>query len=182
MENCTNGPSNSKHCLLQLSTPTHIFNLVKHCPGYHPLLVLRGWRWLVPSLTVAMLSTQFNMRGLRGELNDFFSSTSIHGFPYISNTNSRSTRIIWTLIVLAGFGITSYFLYNSVSGFSTKLVSTTIETRSIQEFPFPAVTFYPGDHSLVDSFTKTFLSLHEVYACASLNLALYIYGYLIFTL
>ena len=106
-------------------------------------------------------NTQFNMRGLWRELNEFFSSTSIHGFPYISDTQSRFTRIFWTLIVLAGFGVTSYFLYETVDGFSEKYVSTTVETRSINEYPFPAVTFHPGEFNSKNSFLRNILNEFE---------------------
>ena len=105
--------------------------------------------------------TQFTMRGLWWEVNKFFSSTSIHGFPYISDTQSRSTRIIWTLIVLAGFGVTSYFLYNTVDGFSEKYVTTTIEKRNIQKYPFPAVTFHPGEYNSKKTFLREFLNQFE---------------------
>ena len=100
-------------------------------------------------------------RGLWREINNFFSSTSIHGFPYISTTQSRSTRFIWTLIVLAGFGVASYFLYNTVDGFSTKYVSTTIETRSIKQFEFPAVTFHAGTFNSRNAFLRVFLNEFE---------------------
>ena len=101
------------------------------------------------------------MRGLWAEVNDFFSSTSIHGFSYISDNQSRSTRIIWTIIVFAGFGVTSYFLYETVDGFSEKYVTTTVETRSIKEYPFPAITFHPTKFNLKDSFLRNFLNEFE---------------------
>ena len=101
------------------------------------------------------------MRGLWREVNEFFSSTSIHGFPYISDNQSRSTRIIWTIIVLAGFGVTSYFLYSTLDGFDEKYVSTTIETRSIKEFAFPAITFHPSDYNSKDAFKRHFLNQFE---------------------
>ena len=65
------------------------------------------------------------------------------------------------MIVLAGLGGASYFLYESVKGFGEKYVSTTIETRSIQEFPFPAVTFHPGDFNSKEAFKRTFLNQFE---------------------
>ena len=95
------------------------------------------------------------------ELNDFFTSTSIHGFPYISDTQTRSTRIIWTVIVIAALGGASYFLYQTVEGFDEKYVSTTIETRGIQEFPFPAVTFHPGQFNSEKGLLRTFLNQFE---------------------
>ena len=101
------------------------------------------------------------MRGLMVEVNEFFSSTSIHGFPYISHTQSRSTRIIWTLIVIAALGGASYFLYQTVKGFDEKYVSTTIETRSIQDYPFPAITFLPGEYNSKNNFLRTFLNQFE---------------------
>ena len=104
---------------------------------------------------------QFTMRGLWREVNEFFSSTSIHGFPYISDSQSRSTRIIWTVIVISGFAVTSYFLYNTVNGFNEKYVTTTVETRSIKEFPYPAVTFYPGEYNSKDAFLRDFLNQFE---------------------
>ena len=101
------------------------------------------------------------MRGLWRELNEFFSSTSIHGFPYISDVHSRSTRIIWCLIILAGFGATSYFLYYTLDGFDEKYISTTIETRNIKEYPFPAVTFYPSEYNSKNAFKRNFLNQFE---------------------
>ena len=101
------------------------------------------------------------MRGLWREFDDFFSSTSIHGFLYISGSQSMSTRFIWTIIVLAGFGVATYFLYNTVDGFSDKYVTTTVETRKIQDYPFPAVTFYPGEYNSKNVFLRNFLNEFE---------------------
>ena len=101
------------------------------------------------------------MRGLWRELNEFFSSTSIHGFHYISENQSRSTRIIWTAIVLVGFGITSYFLYETVDGFSEKYVTTTVETKSIQNYPFPAITFHPGNFNSKNALLRNLLNRFE---------------------
>ena len=98
------------------------------------------------------------MRGLWGEVNTFFSYTSIHGFPYISDTQSRSTRKIWTIIVLVAFGVASNFLYQTIKGFDEKYVSTTIETQSIQKFPFPAITFHSGKYNSEKAFIRTFLN------------------------
>ena len=52
-------------------------------------------------------------------------------------------------------------MYESVKGFGEKYVSTTIETRSIQQFPFPAVTFHPGDFNSKEAFKRTFLNQFE---------------------
>ena len=51
-----------------------------------------------------------------------------------------------------------YFLAETLAGFNEKFTSTTIETRSVQQFPFPAVTFYPGDYNSENAFLRTFLN------------------------
>ena len=43
-------------------------------------------------------------------------------------------------------------------GYNTKFTSTTIETRSVHDFPFPAVTFYPGDENTAKGFLRAFLN------------------------
>ena len=91
----------------------------------------------------------------------FLESSTIHGLAYLSTNQSRSTRIIWTIIVLTAFGIASYFLYEAIEGFDTKYTSTTIEDRRINEFPFPAVTFDPGELNSENSFLRTFLNQFE---------------------
>ena len=101
------------------------------------------------------------MRALWREVNEFFASTSIHGFPYISNAQSRSTRLIWTLFVLGGFGVAIYFLHETIDGFSDKYITTTAETRSIKGFPFPAVTFHQGEYNSKDGFFRSFLNEFE---------------------
>ena len=101
------------------------------------------------------------MRSVRKDVNEFFSSTSIHGLSYISDNQSRSTRIIWTLILVGAFGVTSYFLYNTIDGFSDKYVTTTLETRSVKGYPFPAITFHPGEYNSKDEFLRHFLNQFE---------------------
>ena len=95
------------------------------------------------------------------QINNFFEATTIHGFAYISKSQQRTTRIIWTLLVFAALGGASYILYHTVEGFGDKFVSTTIETRSIHEFPFPAVTFHPGDYNSKNAFLRSFLNQFE---------------------
>ena len=103
----------------------------------------------------------FNMKGLCREVNKFFSYTSIHGFSYISDSQSRSTRITWAFIVFVGFCVTSYFLFYTIDGFNNKQVSTIIETKNIQEYPFPAVTLYPSAFNSKQAFLRDFLNEFE---------------------
>ena len=98
------------------------------------------------------------MRKLLKEINNFLSSTTIHGLTYISNSQTKCTRFIWTIVVLSTLGVVSYLLYQTIQGFETKYTSSDVETRSVQEFPFPAVTFHPGEYNSKEAFLRTFLN------------------------
>ena len=91
-------------------------------------------------------------------LNEFFQSSTIHGLTYIRKDQYNGTRIFWALVVLAAFSIASFFLSQTIEGYNTKFTSTTIGTKSVKEFPFPAVTFFPGDHNSEKAFKRTFFN------------------------
>ena len=98
------------------------------------------------------------MRRLQSELNSFSEGTTLHGFAYLSKGQTLCTRIIWSLILLGAAGVAGYFLYQTVKGYDENYTSTKIETRSIKEFPFPAVTFHPGDFHSNRAFLQMFLN------------------------
>ena len=101
------------------------------------------------------------MMRLLSELNHFSEATTVHGFAYLYKGQKLSTRIIWTLVVLGAAVVAGYFLYSTIKGFDKHYTSTTIETRSIQEYPFPAVTFHPGDFNSENAFTRMFFNQFE---------------------
>ena len=94
-------------------------------------------------------------------LNSFLEATTIHGLTYISTNQGKCTRIIWTAVVLAAAGVASYYLYETVIGFEVNYTSTTIETSRIQKYPFPAVTFDPGNFNSKEAFKRTLLNQFE---------------------
>ena len=101
------------------------------------------------------------MRRLLLELNNFSEATTVHGFAYLSTGQKKSTRLIWSLIVLGAAMVAGYFLYSTIEGFDENYTSTTIKTRSIKDFPFPAVTFHPGDFNIKEAFLRIFLNQFE---------------------
>ena len=80
-------------------------------------------------------------------LNNFLESSIIHGLFYLGKSQTKCTRIIWTFIVATAFVVASYFLTLTLMGFEENYTTTDIGTRSIKDYPFPTVTFYPGDHN-----------------------------------
>ena len=79
----------------------------------------------------------------------------------MTKDETKCSKFIWTLIVLTASGVAGYLLYETVSGFDEHYTSTKIETRNIQSYPFPAVTFHPGDYSLKNSLKWTILNHME---------------------
>ena len=102
------------------------------------------------------------MKEILQNLYDFFESTTIHGLSYLTNDKSRSTRLIWFIIVITALTVAGYFLSETVAGYNTKFTSTTQETKNVKDYPFPAVTFYPGDANSEKGFLRAFLNQFQL--------------------
>ena len=96
------------------------------------------------------------------ELNDFLSSTSVHGLPQIHRSQSGTTRVIWTVLVAGALITATVLLVQTVGDWDTKYISTTLETRGIENYPFPAVTFHPGDFPTKNLLLRTLLNHFEM--------------------
>ena len=66
------------------------------------------------------------------------------------------------MVVVTASTFAGYFLYEAVNGFNTDFISTTIKTKSIQDYPFPAVTFHSGDFNSEKDFERTFLNQFQL--------------------
>ena len=111
---------------------------------------------LSDQLSRAMLSNLWR------ELNDFLSSTSVHGLPYIHRSQSGTTRVIWTVLVAGALITATVLLVQTVGDWDTNYISTTLKTRGIENYPFPAVTFHPGDFPTRKHFLRTLLNHFEM--------------------
>ena len=102
------------------------------------------------------------MKNIIKRIFDFCETTTIHGLAYLTKDKSRSTRFIWLVVVVTASTFAGYFLYETVNGYNTNFTSTTIKTKSIQDYPFPSVTFHSGDFSSEKDFAKTFLNQFQL--------------------
>ena len=85
------------------------------------------------------------MEGVR----TFLESSTIHGLTYISTTR-KYARILWIIIVLAGFIGASLIIKESFVSWSESPIKTTIETLPISEIKFPKVTVCPPKNTFTD--------------------------------
>ena len=80
------------------------------------------------------------------ELKQFLESTSIHGLYFISQAKTY-VRLFWTIVVLVGFTVALFLIYESFYNWDQSPISTTIETLPITEVTFPKVTVCPEKNS-----------------------------------
>ena len=76
-------------------------------------------------------------------LQDFLSTSTIHGLSHIGSAKSWPLRLFWIVVVIAGFGIASYLIISSYTEWAKSPVSSTTITRPIFELDFPEVTVCP---------------------------------------
>ena len=85
------------------------------------------------------------MEGVR----TFLESSTIHGLGYISTTR-RLVKVFWVLVVIAGFTGAGILIYQSFQDWNDNPITTTIETRPINEITLPKVTVCPPKNTYTD--------------------------------
>ena len=80
-------------------------------------------------------------------LRDFLETSTIHGLAYISNVPSKTGKVIWLTIVVAGFCTSGYLINDSFKEWDETPVSTSISTHPIANLPLPIITICPPEQS-----------------------------------
>ena len=79
----------------------------------------------------------------------FLESSTIHGLSYISKTRNYA-KYFWILVVVGGFSVAGYLIYESFLSWHESPVKTNIETLPITELKFPKVTVCPPKSTFTD--------------------------------
>ena len=66
------------------------------------------------------------------EFKTFLESSTVHGLVYISTT-SKFVRLFWIVVVFLGFSFATYLNITSYYTWQTYPVSTTMETKPIDQ-------------------------------------------------
>ena len=82
-------------------------------------------------------------------IKNFLESSTIHGLTYISSTK-KYARAFWMLVVISGFSLAGYLIYESFQSWEESPVKTTIETLPIIGIKFPKVTVCPKKNTFTD--------------------------------
>ena len=80
-------------------------------------------------------------------LQEFLSTSTIHGLSHIASAKSWAFKIVWIIVVALGFSAAIYLISNSYTEWTESPVSSTTITRPISELDFPDVTVCPPKES-----------------------------------
>ena len=80
-------------------------------------------------------------------LKEFLENSTIHGLAYIGNVPSKTGKVLWLAIVIAGFCTAGYLIKSSYSDWETSPVATSISTHPISSLPLPIITICPPENS-----------------------------------
>ena len=72
-------------------------------------------------------------------LRDFSETTTLHGVNYLGQ-GSVVRRLLWTLAIFASFGLCALQIFNSVTLYLKRPISTSFTTETVSELDFPAIT------------------------------------------
>ncbi len=77
---------------------------------------------------------------------DFFEQSTIHGFQYLTPSNSVVRRLFWGVLLLVSFTASVSVIQSLMQNWRESPVVTSFDTTSypIQNIPFPAVTVCPN--------------------------------------
>ena len=85
-----------------------------------------------------------------GDFKEFLETSSIHGLYYISVNPKLIIKLIWILIVIAGFVGSGVIIYQSFQSWNESPVKTTVESIPIANLKFPKVTVCPPKNTFTN--------------------------------
>ena len=85
---------------------------------------------------------------------EYFESTSIHGFSHLRASKTLLGRLLWILIIGSCFSLAALLICESIDEANDNPILTNIETISVQDIPFPAVTINTAKPNVWRHFAK----------------------------
>ena len=78
-------------------------------------------------------------------LKEYLEQTTIHGLRYLSEGKSIFEKLVWFLVISISFSFAGFYIHTTVKDNEYEPVLTTIETATIKDVPFPAITIRADD-------------------------------------
>ena len=89
-------------------------------------------------------SVILKMTRLKDYFDDFLNKTSVHGFQYLSFNFNLCEKLFWFIFILLGFLGAGFMVHQTLEDSYKNPIQTTVDTVSITEYPFPAITVDSG--------------------------------------
>ena len=83
-------------------------------------------------------------RSFKSNFCTYLRETTVHGFRYVAEGKNFFERLFWIGFISAGFILSAYMLTQSIKESYDNPILTTIDTTSVKNVPFPAVTVDAG--------------------------------------
>ena len=98
-------------------------------------------------------------------LSDFFDATTVHGFAYVHRRNPACHRLLWSILILVGFSISGWLIFEAFQDWDENPVLTTLDTIAapITETQFPTVTVCPNEYTPPDNWAYLETILNAVH-------------------
>ena len=71
---------------------------------------------------------------------EYLEVTTIHGLRYLMECKSIIEKLFWLLIICFSFGYATHIIQSFFADNDREPILTTIQTGSVQDVPFPAIT------------------------------------------
>ena len=81
---------------------------------------------------------------LKQSVAGYLDSTTIHGLGYLKAGRNICERFVWFVIIVISFTLAATLIYESIDEANRNPILTNIETLSLKDVPFPAVTIDSG--------------------------------------
>jgi hypothetical protein len=76
----------------------------------------------------------------RGEVTRYLEETTIHGLRYLSHGRNYLEKFVWFVVIVASLSIATYLIAVNIHETYADPILTTIDTTSVKNVPFPAIT------------------------------------------
>ena len=76
---------------------------------------------------------------------EYFVESSIHGLRYLVDSKNLVEKVCWSLIIVTSIYLAGTMISTSIQNNNEEPILTTIETTSIINAPFPAITIAADD-------------------------------------
>lgn len=77
--------------------------------------------------------------GIKNSFEKFSNTTSFHGFYEMHNAKHRRYRLLWLIIILAAFAVTTFQVTKAICQYTNQTSTTKINPASVDEILYPTV-------------------------------------------